>query len=135
MELDPPCTVCCSNVSQKTANRKVPRNSINTFWCLIYHYFILCVLGITLNYIGWGGSSVDTWGMWSTLSLTLFPGPLWPVMVVRVRVPTMGQIKLFNLLQCIINYLGGARGVMVIVAGCGHGDTSLNPGPDWLHFT
>ena len=26
---------------------------------------------------------------------------------------------------------GGARGVMVSVAG----DTSSNPGPDWLHFT
>ena len=24
-------------------------------------------------------------------------------------------------------------GVMVIVAGYGHGDTSSNPGPDWLH--
>ena len=30
---------------------------------------------------------------------------------------------------------GGARGVMVIVAGCGHGDTSSNPGRDWLHFS
>ena len=30
---------------------------------------------------------------------------------------------------------GGARGVMVIVVGIGHGDTSSNPGPDWLHFT
>ena len=30
---------------------------------------------------------------------------------------------------------GGVRGVMVIVAGYGHGDTSSNPGPDWLHFT
>ena len=30
---------------------------------------------------------------------------------------------------------GGARGVMVIVAGNGHGDTSSNPGRDWLHFT
>ena len=29
----------------------------------------------------------------------------------------------------------GACGVMVIVAGYGHGDTSSNPGPDWLHFT
>ena len=28
-----------------------------------------------------------------------------------------------------------ARGVMVIVAGNGHGDTSSNPGRDWLHFT
>ena len=32
-------------------------------------------------------------------------------------------------------FSGGARGVMVIVAGYGHGDTSSNPGPDWLHFT
>ena len=29
----------------------------------------------------------------------------------------------------------GGRGVMVIVAGCGHGDTSSNPGQDWLHFS
>ena len=27
-------------------------------------------------------------------------------------------------------FVGGARGVMVIVAGYGHGDTSSNPGPD-----
>ena len=31
--------------------------------------------------------------------------------------------------------LGGARGVMVIVVGNGHGDTSSNPGRGWLHFT
>ena len=30
---------------------------------------------------------------------------------------------------------GGAYGVMVIVVGNGHGDTSSNPGRDWLHFT
>ena len=29
--------------------------------------------------------------------------------------------------------LGG--GVMVIVVENGHGDTSSNPGRDWLHFT
>ena len=28
----------------------------------------------------------------------------------------------------------GACGVMVIVVGNGHGDTSSNPGRDWLHF-
>ena len=33
------------------------------------------------------------------------------------------------------NWLGGARGVMVIVIRNGHGDTSSNPGWDWLHFT
>ena len=34
-----------------------------------------------------------------------------------------------------IYILGGARGVVVIVVGIGHGDTSSNPGRDWLHFT
>ena len=28
-----------------------------------------------------------------------------------------------------------ARGVMDIVVGDGHDDTSSNPGRDWLHFT
>ena len=31
--------------------------------------------------------------------------------------------------------IGGAHGVMDIVVGNGHGDTSSNPGRDWLHFT
>ena len=31
--------------------------------------------------------------------------------------------------------MGGARGVMVIVVGNGHCNTSSNPGQDWLHFT
>ena len=31
--------------------------------------------------------------------------------------------------------IGGARGVMVIVVGNEHGDTSSNPGRDWFHFT
>ena len=32
-------------------------------------------------------------------------------------------------------YFEGARGVIVIVVGNEHGDTSSNPGRDWLHFT
>ena len=38
-----------------------------------------------------------------------------------------------NMYACM--YCGGAHGVMVIVAGYGHADTSSNPGPDWLYFT
>ena len=34
-----------------------------------------------------------------------------------------------------LSIIGGALGVMVIVVVNGHGDTSLNPGRDWLHFT
>ena len=32
-------------------------------------------------------------------------------------------------------YSGGACGVIVIVVGNEHGDTSSNTGRDWLHFT
>ena len=35
-----------------------------------------------------------------------------------------------NKLTVIWHRYGGARGVMVIAAGYGHGDTSSNPGPD-----
>ena len=41
-------------------------------------------------------------------------------------------IKVEDLL-CI--NIRGARGVVVIVVGNEHGDTSSNPGRDWLHFT
>ena len=34
----------------------------------------------------------------------------------------------------IYHIIGGARGVMVIVVGNGHGDTSSNPEWDWLNF-
>ena len=34
----------------------------------------------------------------------------------------------FNFCCVIMYFVGGARGVMVIVVGNGHGDTSSNPG-------
>ena len=40
------------------------------------------------------------------------------------------SLLLYNI--CVV---GGARGVMVIVAGNGHSDTSSILGRDWLHFT
>ena len=36
-------------------------------------------------------------GMWSTLSLPLLPGPLWPGVVAPDRVLAMGQIELFDI--------------------------------------
>ena len=49
----------------------------------------------------------------------------------------MQTVKWFQVLPYNINNLtpGGARCVMVIVVGNGHGDASSNPGRDWLHFT
>ena len=55
--------------------------------------------------------------------------------------------RLANIRVCVESFLkepeknitkkkeGGSRGVMVIVVGNGHGDTSSNPRRDWLHFT
>ena len=57
--------------------------------------------------------------MHSTPLLPSLPDPLWPGVVAT-------DISWSN---------GGARGVIVIVVGNGHGDTSSNPGPDWLYFT
>ena len=34
-----------------------------------------------------------------------------------------------------LKFDGSARGVVVIAVGNEHGDTSSNPGRDWLHFT
>ena len=49
-----------------------------------------------------------------------------------------GRAKLLSvrtgLFQNIV-MVEGARGVIVIVVGNGHGDSSSNPGRDWLHFT
>ena len=40
-----------------------------------------------------------------------------------------------KMLRSFSTNIKAARGVMVIVLGNGHGDTSSNPGRDWLHFT
>ena len=42
---------------------------------------------------------------------------------------------MFDSIQPITYTFGGARGVVVIVVGNEHGDTSSNPGREWLHFT
>ena len=63
--------------------------------------------------------------------------PIWIqkriVINIMILVPIeIGDIKTWSILY---KAFGGARGVIVIVAGNGHGDTSSNPGRDWLHFT
>ena len=40
---------------------------------------------------------LELWGMWSTLSLPLLIGPLWPGIVTSERVRSMGQIELFDI--------------------------------------
>ena len=52
-----------------------------------------CVLGMTLSHLS---GVLELCRMWSTSSLQLLPGPLWPRVVVPVRVTSIGQIELFN---------------------------------------
>ena len=40
---------------------------------------------------------LELWGMWNTPSLPSFPGQLWPRVVAPGRVPSMGQIELFDI--------------------------------------
>ena len=65
-----------------------------------------------------------------------------PGMVEPDRVLSMGRIEQTMCKQItdvklwlLSRNIGGAHGEMVIVVGNGHGDTSSNPGGDWLHFT
>ena len=72
---------------------------------------------------------------------------LWIIMVTEIPVGALGTApngSLRGLEKLKIRWrteiiqttaLGGARGVMFIVVGNGHGDTSSNPGRSWLHFT
>ena len=40
---------------------------------------------------------LELWGMWSTPSLPLLPGPLWPGVVTPDGVQSMGQIELLDI--------------------------------------
>ena len=53
----------------------------------------------------------------------------------RQTVLTLATEKKDQILMNCEQFYGGVRGVMVIVVGNGHGDTSSNTGRDWLHFT
>ena len=53
---------------------------------------------------------------------------VWEIIMIEINFDWIG-----NLHQGCRS--GGARGVVVIVVGNGHGDTSSKPGRDWLHFT
>ena len=47
----------------------------------------------------------------------------------------LSPLSLSLYIYIYISQLGGTSGVMVIVVGNGHGDTSSNPERYWLHFT
>ena len=67
---------------------------------------------------------------------------MWKNIITAATI-TISILKIMNYL-CILECWGNnnkdedkevPHGVMVIVVGNGHDDTSSNPGRDWLHFT
>ena len=64
-------------------------------------------------------------GLFAPRKLTQYSSPY--------RMPTCLALRQISQSLANIHYsfsFGGARGVMVIVVGNGHGNTSSNPGPD-----
>ena len=49
-------------------------------------------MGMTVNCIWWWDSSLGVKEMWSTPSLLLLSGPLWPEEIVSVRILSMGWL-------------------------------------------
>ena len=87
------------------------------FFCIYEYYLFIFLLSEMYNF-----RSVclcnDLWTLVKFLKSLFFPAIH----------STHSYIHTVNVYTC-------ARGVMVIVAGYGHGDASSNPGRDWLHFT
>ena len=69
---------------------KIPPPTPNTKECPVYN-----------TKLSDGGFPImlEFWGMWSTPSLLLLPGPHWPGVVVPHRILSMGQIELNRVLM------------------------------------
>ena len=74
-------------------------------WSCTIHQLHLCKqVGFPNECIGYGikqcydeAPVLEIWKMWSTLSLPLLPGLLWPRVVTPDRVLSMGYIELFDI--------------------------------------
>ena len=83
---------------------------------------------IVRNRSVWSFNCVQT-NNWCLIELLVIHSNTWNYLTLLINVYKSYLIYMNKL------DLGSACGVMVIVIGNGHGDTSSNPGRDWLHFT
>ena len=75
--------------------------------------------------------------MYKILNYHSFTFILVQVFISNIKMYKISNYYFFGVIwyQLFLSDCGGARGVLVIVVGNGHGDTSSNPWRDWLHFT
>ena len=59
----------------------------------------------------------------------------WTHLAVCWKITTVSFKNIIKKMCLQIIYIGGSRGVIVIVVGNEHGDKSSNPGRNALHFT
>ena len=82
-----------------------------------------------------GRSSAETWTVYKTDAQNLYP--LYDALFKNAQsyILVFWSTRPYSPLHdASLAQKGGARGVMVIVTGYGHGDTRLIPGQDRLHF-
>ena len=86
----------CFSLGRTTSQGERKLNSNQLYSALKSHYqqsweYIDCILCRKKNFIWWWGSSS---GDLESVSFSLLPGPLWPKVIVLVRVPFKDQIDL-----------------------------------------
>ena len=113
----------------------VQQSQVRLFFSIFYHFYILFVHITICAYFYLLGH------IWVFFSILL---KLTNLNVCYVYIKGFCTCKwaylIFPSFYSVLVYhwytnIGGARGVIAIIVGNGHGDASSNPRRDWLHFT
>ena len=143
-------SILIDRLSKKSSNRKkyeltkfnIPSSGQGYKIYLIYHPLLKTAVHLYLLQAIARLSGDGNWPEDVTLQSGSFKGCLssskrrWDFLIHSIRVAEAWGDKCWRKQRTMMDskIKGGARGVMVIVVGNGHGNTSSNPGRDWLHF-
>ena len=119
-----------TNVEDNVLKEKTKTKNKKVIFFLVQH---ACLSDLPHGRI-WRNWFIVLGGRHAQIEIYAWPSQkmLSPFNIFQIRVPLASSQELSYIKQI---FYGGARGVMVIVVGNGLGDTSSNPGRDWLHFT
>ena len=99
--------------------------------------YSVCILGMKFGWLGWVWWHINICRLFNAKSsLYIYIKYIGFSLIGFYGISTIvGYLMPNPLYTYIFNIYGGTRGVMVIIVGNEHGDTSSNPGWDWWHFT